>query len=166
MTMVYHVRRRDKEITDQKTLRRILKTVQYVTIAMSRENNPYLVSLSCGYDEEHNCIYFHCAEEGKKLDFLKTNNSVWGQALLDYGYEHGECDHQYASVHFSGKVTFVQNLEEKVQAAKCMIKQLDKNPEKLIERLESRKLEKLKSTTIGRIDVEFMSGKRSEKIAV
>ncbi|MEM2102940.1 MAG: pyridoxamine 5'-phosphate oxidase family protein [Candidatus Bathyarchaeia archaeon] len=164
--MVYHVRRRDKEITDQKTLRRILKTVQYMTVAMARENSPYLVSLSCGYDEERHCIYFHCADEGKKLDFLKTNNSVWGQALLDYSYEHGECDHQYASVHFSGKVTFVQNLEEKVHAIKCMIKQLDKNPEKLIERLEPGKLEKLKSTMIGRIDVEYMSGKKSEKIKV
>lgn len=69
-------------------------------------------------------------------------------------------------MHFSGKVTFVQSFEEKVQAVRCMKGQLDKNPEKLVERLESEKLEKLKSTTIGRIDIEFMSGKKSEKITV
>jgi len=101
--MTFHVRRKDKEITDPKTLRKILKTAQYVTIAMSMDNQPYLVSLSYGYDETHNCVYFHCAKEGKKLDILKANNIVWGQALLDYGYEQGECDHMYASVHFAGK---------------------------------------------------------------
>jgi len=65
-----------------------------------------------------------------------------------------------------GQVTFIKSLDEKVQAVHCMMRQLDKNPEKLIAGLNPQRLEKLKSTTIGRIDIEFMTGKKSEKAPV
>ena len=74
--MTYHVRRKDKEITDIAVLKKILKSAKYVTIAFSMDNQPYLVSLSHGYDENRNCIYFHCAKEGKKLDYLKSNSTM------------------------------------------------------------------------------------------
>jgi nitroimidazol reductase NimA-like FMN-containing flavoprotein (pyridoxamine 5'-phosphate oxidase superfamily) len=64
------------------------------------EDEPYLVSLSHGYDEAKNCLYFHCAPEGKKLIYQKANNKVWGQAVLDFGVT-DECDYAYTSVHFS-----------------------------------------------------------------
>jgi nitroimidazol reductase NimA-like FMN-containing flavoprotein (pyridoxamine 5'-phosphate oxidase superfamily) len=54
--MTFHLRRKDKEITDVNTLKKILKTTKYITIALSADNQPYLVSLSHGYDEEHNCL--------------------------------------------------------------------------------------------------------------
>ena len=80
------MRRKDKEITDQAAIKKILYETHYVTLAMVKDNEPYLISLSHVYDEEKNCIYFHCASEGKKLDYLKENNTVWGQAIKDYGY--------------------------------------------------------------------------------
>jgi nitroimidazol reductase NimA-like FMN-containing flavoprotein (pyridoxamine 5'-phosphate oxidase superfamily) len=158
--MTYHVRRKDKEITDAKELKRILKTTKYVTVALSKNNEPYLVTLSHGYDEKSNCIFFHCATEGKKLDYLKSNNKVWGQALIDHGYDEGQCNHLYSSVHFSGKVTFIDKPEEKVKAMECMMRQLEKNPEPQIAKLNA---EKLKDALIGRIDVDYMSGKQPEK---
>ena len=161
--MTFHMRRKDKEITDVEVLKRILKSAKYVTVAMSKENQPYLVSLSYGYDETSNCLYFHCAGEGKKLDYLKANNTVWGQALSDYGYVQGECDHHYASVHFKGKVTFLTEPNEKIHAAQTMMRQLDKNPEQLIAKLN---VEKLKNTQIGRIDIETMTGKKSKELTI
>jgi hypothetical protein len=156
-------RRRDKEITEETLLKRILKSTKYVTIAMSMNNQPYLVSLSHGYDEDRNCIYFHCASEGKKLDFLRSNNTVWGQALLDYGYVQGECDHSFASVHFKGKVTFITNLDEKFQAIKIMRSQLDQNLDALADKLNNKKLENI---TVGRIDIDFMTGKKSKELTI
>jgi nitroimidazol reductase NimA-like FMN-containing flavoprotein (pyridoxamine 5'-phosphate oxidase superfamily) len=73
--MRYHLRRKDKEVTDEAAMRRVLKTAKFVTIAMTRDDRPYLVSLNHGYDEENRCIYFHCAKEGKKLDYLEANDS-------------------------------------------------------------------------------------------
>jgi nitroimidazol reductase NimA-like FMN-containing flavoprotein (pyridoxamine 5'-phosphate oxidase superfamily) len=162
--MTFHVRRQDKEITEKKLLKKILKTAEYVTIALSKDNQPYLVSLSHGYDEDRNCLYFHCAREGKKLRYLESNNAIWGQALLDYGCSKGpECTHFYASVHFSGKVILIDNTEEKRQAMRCMINQLGKNSEAVMTNVN---LDRLENTVMGRIDVEQMSGKKSKEVPI
>ena len=161
--MSFHVRRKDKEITDTAVLKKILKSSTYVTLALSKSNQPYLVSLSHGYDEARNCLFFHCAKEGKKLEYLRSDNAVWGQALIDRGYAQGECSHKYASVHFSGKVVILESLEEKLAAVKCLINQLDNNPERLVAGLN---LERLKSTVIGRIDIDYMTGKKSKEVTV
>lgn len=161
--MSYHVKREDKEITDIRVLKKILKDTKYVTLALSKDGMPYLVSLSHGYDEGRNCLYFHCAAVGKKLDYIKSNNIVWGQALLDYGYAEGKCEHLYASVHFQGKVAFIDDVEEKRSAMECMMNQLDPKPGELIAGI---KAERLKETTMGRIDIEYMSGKKSKEVTV
>jgi nitroimidazol reductase NimA-like FMN-containing flavoprotein (pyridoxamine 5'-phosphate oxidase superfamily) len=161
--MSFHLRRKDKEVTDERLLKKILKTTKYVTIALSMNNEPYLVSLSHGYDKKKNCLYFHCAREGKKLQYLSSNDTVWGQALLDYGYSEGECTYLYASVHFTGRVTILENLEEKREALACMIRQIDKNPETLITDLRP---ERLRNTVVGRIDVAYMSGKKSKEVTI
>jgi len=161
--MSYNVKRKDKEITDVRVLKKILKDTKYVTLAMSKDDMPYLVSLSHGYDEGRNCLYFHCAEAGKKLDYIRSNNVVWGQALLDHGYAEGKCDHLYASVHFKGKVAFIDDIGEKRSAMECMMNQLDRKPGELITGID---IEKLKGTTMGRIDIEYMSGKKSKEVTL
>ena len=103
------IRRKEKEIIDKDEIIGILEKAKYITVAMCKEDEPYLVTLSHGYDKTQNCIYFHCAKEGKKIDYLKENITVWGQALIDKGYVQGACDHLYATVHFKGRVTFVED---------------------------------------------------------
>jgi hypothetical protein len=83
----------DREIKDQAKLEKILKETKYVTVSLCKDNEPYLVSLSHFYDKEANCLYFHCARVGKKLNFMKSNPKVWGQAIIDHGYLAGECNH-------------------------------------------------------------------------
>lgn len=163
--MSFHLRRRDKEITDGRLLKKILKTAKYVTIAFSMNDEPYLVSLSHGYDEKQNCLYFHCAKEGKKLDYLKSNKSVWGQALLDFGYSESEseCTYLYASVQFSGQVTLVESLEEKYQGIKFLMDRLDRSLGKRTAKVDPKRLS---DTVIGRIDIEHMTGKKSKEVAV
>jgi nitroimidazol reductase NimA-like FMN-containing flavoprotein (pyridoxamine 5'-phosphate oxidase superfamily) len=165
--MRYNMRRSDKEITDPETLKKILKTAPYVTIAMSMEGKPYLVSLSHGYDESRNCVYFHCAKKGKKLDYLRSNDVVWGQAVLDHGYFRAEdpCEynHLFASVHFSGKVTFIDDPDEKRHALECLIRQLNGEPEPSITRLSP---DRIAGVQIGRIDIDFMTGKKSKEVTV
>ncbi|MFW9794070.1 MAG: pyridoxamine 5'-phosphate oxidase family protein, partial [Candidatus Thorarchaeota archaeon] len=119
------IRRKEKEIKDKKEMISIIKSAKYITLAMSLDNEPYLATLSHGYDERKNCFYFHCAHEGKKIDILQVNNVVWGQALIDYGYADGSCDHQYATTQFKGRVSFIENPEEKRHALSVMIHQLE-----------------------------------------
>jgi nitroimidazol reductase NimA-like FMN-containing flavoprotein (pyridoxamine 5'-phosphate oxidase superfamily) len=85
---------------------------------------------------------------------------VWGQAFIDHGYDEGQCNHLYSSVHFSGKVTFIEKPEEKVKAMQCMMRQLEKDPEPMIAKLNA---EKLKDALLGRIDIDYLSGKQPEQ---
>ena len=92
--MSFHLRRKDREIADPAVMRKILKSADCVTVALCMNNEPYLVSVSHGYDEARNCIYFHCAPEGKKIEYMKANNKVWGQAVINYHVK-GECEYTY-----------------------------------------------------------------------
>lgn len=154
--MSFHVRRKDREITDSDVLKKVLKSTKYVTVALCLGDEPYLVSLSHGYDEVANCLYFHCAGEGKKMVFLRANPNVWGQAVLDYGVT-DECDYAYTCVHFKGKVSFIQDLGEKRHGMEVMVRQLSENPEAKLAKI---KPEKLAKTTMGRIDISYMTGKK------
>ncbi|HJW65154.1 MAG TPA: pyridoxamine 5'-phosphate oxidase family protein [Candidatus Bathyarchaeia archaeon] len=154
--MSFHVLRKDREITDPEKLRKVLKSTKYITIALCMDNEPYLVSLSHGYDEEKNCIYFHCANEGKKLVYAKSNNKVWGQAVQDYGVT-DECDYAYTSVHFSGKLFMIEDLNEEKHGIEVMVRQLSPNPEAKLAKI---KPEKLATTSMGRIDINSITGKQ------
>ena len=157
--MSFHVRRKDREITDVATLKRVLKETKYVTVALCMGDEPYLVSLSHGYDEAQNCLYFHCAPEGKKLVYWKANDAVWGQALLDYGVT-DECDYAYTSVQFKGKVSLIEDLREKLHAMEVMVRQLSEHPEAKLAKI---KPEKLAKTTMGKIDISYITGKKHQK---
>jgi nitroimidazol reductase NimA-like FMN-containing flavoprotein (pyridoxamine 5'-phosphate oxidase superfamily) len=156
--MSFHVRRKDREITNPDELHSVLKSTNYVTIALCRDNEPYLVSLSHGYDEARSCLYFHCAPEGKKLVYAQANDRVWGQAMLDYGVT-DECDYAYSSVHFSGRMFQIGDLTEKRHAMEVLVRQLSRNPE---EKLAKITPEKLARTLMCRIDIDYMTGKKHQ----
>lgn len=138
---------------------RILASARYVTLAMCRDDRPYLVTLSHGYDRPKQCLYFHCAPEGKKIDILKEHGHVHGQALMDLGYMQGRCDHLFATVHFEGSVDFLETPEEKRHALEVMIRQLEDHPDPVIkEQVTERSVSKV---TIGRIRLHNLVGKRS-----
>jgi nitroimidazol reductase NimA-like FMN-containing flavoprotein (pyridoxamine 5'-phosphate oxidase superfamily) len=158
------IRRKEKAINDLSEMKEIIRSVQYVTVALCKDNEPYLVSLSHGYDPAKNCIYFHCAGEGKKIEILKENNVVWGQALIDKGYIQGACDHLYATVQFKGSVVFIDDFEEKKEALLNMIHKLDANPEAVAEEQLTEK--SITRVTIGRIDIDYLSGKEATQSVI
>lgn len=158
------IRRKEKAIESTEEMKKIIELAEHITIAMCKDNEPYLVTLSHGYDPEKNCIYFHCASKGKKIDILNANNAIWGQAMIDKGYVQGKCDHLYATTQFVGTVSFIENFDEKKEALMNMIKKLDENPDMIAEKqLTERSITRV---TIGRIDMEAMSGKEAKKVVI
>jgi uncharacterized protein len=161
---MHPLRRSEKEITSQPELLALLSQTRYVTIAMCADGEPYLVTLSHGYDPERHALYFHCARAGKKMTILQAHNRVWGQALLDLGYAAGHCDHHFASVHFQGTVTFVGDLSEKRHALDVMTRQLEPDPAAVLAAQATDSA--VAQVAIGRIDIHYMSGKKSAGGAV
>ncbi len=165
MTKRYHMRRADKEIKDRKKLERILKETNFVTLALAKGDEPYVVSLSHSVDEGEGCLYFHCASEGKKLDFMRANPVVWGQALIDHGYHEAQCSHLYVSAVFKGRVEFVEDLEGKRRIMRHMILHQDSNPEAILGRLTGAEGSGgLAKTVVGRIVIEELTGKKSAEV--
>ncbi|MHA2385891.1 MAG: pyridoxamine 5'-phosphate oxidase family protein [Candidatus Thorarchaeota archaeon] len=158
------IRRKEKEITESTEMIAILKQAKYINVAMSLKDEPYLVTLSHGFDAENNCIYFHCAQKGKKIDILKKNSRVWGQALKDLGYAQGKCDHLYATTQFKGRVTLITDEEEKKHALEVMIRQLEDEPDAVYAEQVTDK--SVKRVGIGRIDIEGMSGKKASDVII
>jgi uncharacterized protein len=156
--MSFHVRRKEREITNIDEMRQVLKSTKYVTVALCMDNEPYLVALSHGYDQTQNCLYFHCAPEGKKLIYAKANPQVWGQAVLDFGVTE-ECDYAYASVHFQGTLCLITDSTEKQHAMAVLVRQVSLNPEAKLAKIKPEKLDK---TIMGKIEISYMSGKKHQ----
>ncbi len=161
--MRYHIRRKEKEFTDNESMVKVLKSQPYLTLAMVDDGEPYLVSLSHAYDEERNRVYIHMASEGRKLSVLRKNPRVWGQALQDHGYHKGECSHLYASVMFKGKVVFIDDVDEKKHAFRVMADHQESN-------LEARERfatsNGIPGTVVAYIDIDDWSGKKSAEVTI
>ena len=68
------MRRSDKAITDRREIDTIIRGSQVCHLALARDNAPYLVPVSFGYDGR--CIYLHTASEGTKLEYFQSNPRV------------------------------------------------------------------------------------------
>ncbi len=155
----YHLRRHDKALDDPVELDAVLARTRWVTLAMCRGNEPYLVVVNHGYDPARRRLYFHCAEDGRKMEILRVNPRVWGIAVEDLGYLDGECDHAFRSVMFGGLVTFLESEAEKREALEVMIRQLESEPGSVMARTLTPA--RLASVTVGRVDLEVMTGKQA-----
>jgi nitroimidazol reductase NimA-like FMN-containing flavoprotein (pyridoxamine 5'-phosphate oxidase superfamily) len=156
--MKYHMRRTEREMTDPGQLRGVLQGCKYVSLALCRENEPYIVTMNYGYDEAENALYLHCAQEGLKLEFIAQNPAVCGTAIEDRGYLHGECAHAFRSVVFWGELHAVEELEEKKHAMQVMLDHLENDPDRVRE--EQLKTDKAyERVVILRLDMHEITGK-------
>ena len=65
------MRKTNKEITDRKEIDDIINNSLVCRFAMCKNNIPYMVPLSFGYDGKN--LYVHTAVEGRKIEFWETN---------------------------------------------------------------------------------------------
>lgn len=126
----YHLNNRpDREITDPSEIKAILKNGKFCTISLCRANEPYIVTLSYGYDQENEDLYFHCSAKGLKIDFIMANPDVCATVIEDGGYEDGRCEHNYRTVVFRGVMSIAGDLEEKRYGMQVLLNHLEKKPE-------------------------------------
>jgi nitroimidazol reductase NimA-like FMN-containing flavoprotein (pyridoxamine 5'-phosphate oxidase superfamily) len=154
------MRRVEKEMTDRESLNEILKGGKYTVISMCKENEAYLVTLSYGYDETKNALYFHCAKEGQKIDFIKSNPIVCGTVIEDNGYEEG-CGQTYRSVVYRGKMVIVEDLQEKKIGFDVLLNQLENDPNTTKNKF-LKKDETYENSGMLRLDIDEISGKEEK----
>ena len=157
----YHILRKDREITDNKEISKILKTGKYAMIAMAMGNDPYIVTLSYGYDEASNSMYFHCANIGKKLDYINANPRVCATIIEDNGYVQEKCEHHFSSLIISGNMHLVKEIEDKEKGLRILMNHLEQNPQPIYER-NIKGPDSYKKITILKLQIESITGKKGQ----
>lgn len=155
----YHLQNRpNRELKRESEIANILINGKFAVIAMCRENEPYVVTLSYGYDVEKKSLYFHCASHGLKLDFLRYNKSVCATVIDDGGYIPGACEHEYQSVVFWGDMQIVNDLEEKKHGMWVLLSHLEDHDSVVREKMMKSENYYSKMEML-RLDIEQIHGK-------
>ena len=155
----YHFTRTEKTTTDPQVIDNIILNGKYTGLALCRNDEPYIVTLSYGYDREKHVLYCHCAKKGLKLDFIRANKRVCGTVILDGGYIQEECGQPYQSIIFRGTADEVHDIEEKKHAMLVLLNHLEDDPGIVRER--SLKNDKIyNSFGILRINLEEITAKK------
>ncbi len=155
----YHMYKKEKEITDREKMIKVLRQGKFATLALSRADEPYIVTMNYGYDEAQNSLYFHCALKGLKLDFITSNPKVCATVIQDRGYKMHECSHAYRSVLFFGTIWVLTDLKEKKHGMEVLFSQLEENPDPI--RARSFKTDRdYSKVNILRLDITEIMGKQ------
>lgn len=163
--MNYHIRRSEREISDNEEFIAILSNCKYAIISLCKNNQPYIVTLSYGYDNNENALYFHCAKEGQKIDFIRSNPYACVTIIDDDGFDMNSCEHAYKSLVIRGSIELVNEKDIADHAIQLMILQLEKNePEKFMEKLKNGN-KSYDNMQILRMKIESITGKVRQKSA-
>lgn len=146
--------RRIKQMLDDEQTESILRDCEYgVLSTCSQDGQPYGVPLNFVY--ENGRLYFHCATQGQKLDYIALNPKVCFTVTAKAEILAQDFSTSYQSVVAMGTAGVVEG-EEKKQALTQLIRKY--SPDYLQEGLAyiDRAIDR---TTVVRIDIENLCGK-------
>ncbi len=150
------MRRKDKEIKDTKELESIISRSDVCRIALSENNSPYIFPVCFGYKD--NCLYFHSAADGKKIDIIKKNNRVCFELDIHEGLIKSanpcDWDMKYHSVVGSGKAFFIEDPEEKTSALNIITEHYSSD-------IHEYQKNSVNNVTIIKVEIENITGKKS-----
>jgi hypothetical protein len=153
------MRRADREISGFAEMEEIIKKADVCRIAMANDNFPYMVTLNFGYTNTPlRSFYFHCANEGKKLDMIRHNSNVCFELDTDHKLISGKksCDWgmSFNSIIGYGEISFVTGKKEKTLGMNYIMEHYSGRGEN--EYSDSV----FENTTILRLDIKEMTGKK------
>lgn len=156
--MKYHMRRAERRIEEWEAIEEILRGGRFATLAFCRDNEPYIATLSYGYESATRSLYFHCAKDGLKTEFITANRRVCATIVQDDGYRQGECAHAYRSLVIRGSVEVLEDDCDKRGALDVMIGHLEERPEIMRAKMPDRTAQ-FDAVAIWKLAIEEISGK-------
>ena len=149
------MRRKDKEIGTDETINLLTNCEYGVLSTVGNDGQPYGVPLNYTYKD--NCIYFHCALKGHKIDNIEDNPKVSFCTVGNTEVLPSEFSTNYVSAVAFGVASEVQGTER----YNALVLLLEKFSPGFIE--EGKKyIEKLdKVTKVIKIEIQHISGKKA-----
>lgn len=118
------MRRVDKKLSDEKA-RQIIKKAKYGVLSLCDDNMPYGVPLSHAIDG--NIIYFHCANEGLKLDIINKNPKGHFVFVSNAKNLNEKATVSYNSTMVYGSLRIIAEPLERAKAYKAIVSQYMKD---------------------------------------
>ena len=143
---------------DEEDCHKILKNGDFGNLAtQGRSSYPYVIPLNYVYFD--NCIFFHCARIGHKIDNIQNNKFVCFSVVGNHKTVPEKFTTAYESVIVFGEADIIEAVEEKQSVLKEILKKYSPNYYK--EGLKH--IDKfINSTAIVKINITHLSGKRSK----
>ena len=159
------MRRKDREIIHIEDKIKIISECKVCRLGLSQNNQPYIIPLNYGYSfDGHNLIlYFHSANEGKKLDIIRSNHNacfeidchhklIEAERACNYGY-------MFKSITGFGKIIFMETEDEKNNGLNQIMKHQTGKEERY-----NFDNDALKNVTVYKLLVEEFTGKERNNI--
>ena len=150
------MRRKEKQIQEQSVIESIIAKAEVCYLAMSNNDVPYVVPLNFGYQD--NVLYFHSADEGKKLQLIKANPNVSFSMTIDSEIVKADkaCNWGmiYKSVIGRGIASFIEDQKAKIRALDIIMNQYASEAWEY-------KPKMLDKTVIVKIEIEELTGKQA-----
>jgi nitroimidazol reductase NimA-like FMN-containing flavoprotein (pyridoxamine 5'-phosphate oxidase superfamily) len=150
------MRRKEKEITDRRTIDNILSSSSICRVAFFDSEFPYIVPLNYGYYD--NAIYFHSSTNGKKIELIKRNNKVCFEIdhLSRIIKDEKPCKWttKYQSVIGYGTIAIITDFKQKIKGLEIIMKHYGKLHNEFDPDLVDR-------TIILKLMIERLTGKQS-----
>jgi nitroimidazol reductase NimA-like FMN-containing flavoprotein (pyridoxamine 5'-phosphate oxidase superfamily) len=147
------LRRKDRAIPKEEAIALLSKAEYGVLSTITEDGKPYGVPLNFCIIED--CIYFHCAIEGQKIDNIKKNNSVSFCAVGNTEILPDKFGTKYESVIVTGEVEEVFEINKQIALEGLLHKyspEFIDNGLKYIEGLKNK-------TRVFKINIKKLTGK-------
>ena len=155
--MFREIRLKDRVVNDEKSIEIITKGSYGVLSTIGADGYPYGVPLNYTYFD--NCICFHCAQEGHKLDNINFNNNVSFCVVTKSDVLSNEFDTDYESAIAFGKATMVTDDSEKKD---ILLSVLNKYSADYLKAGHNYIKKYWDETKVIKMKIEYLSGKAHE----
>lgn len=151
------MRRNDKKISSRPEIDEVIKKASVCRLAFAKENIPYLVPVSFGYDGKN--IFIHTAKTGRKIEFIEQNNQVCFEFESDVKtIEDKEIPCKWTSAYKSiigyGKIVELTAFDEQSSAINQIMQQYSGKEWQFDEQM-------LERVRLWKIEIDEISGKKS-----
>ena len=155
--MFREIRLKDRVVNDEKAIEILTKGSYGVLSTIGADGYPYGVPLN--YTYYANCICFHCAQEGLKLENINFNNKVSFCVVTKSDVLGNEFDTDYESAIAFGKATVIADDSEK---KKILLSVLNKYSADYLKAGNNYMKKYWDETKVIKIKIEHLSGKAHE----
>lgn len=119
------MRRKEKQITDPARIDAFIKSARVCRLGLSDNGQPYVVPLHFGYEPPF--LYFHSADQGRKLSILAVNPKVCFEfdelEKINKSATACEWGSAFTSIIGEGEARLLDTPEEKLKGLTCIMAQ-------------------------------------------